>query len=96
MKAHVIENGIVVNTILVESLEDRPNLIDASQGGIGDSWDGETFTSPEPIPIDYRELRAKNYPPITEYLDGIVKGDQAQIDKYIADCLAVKEEYPKP
>jgi len=28
-------------------------------------------------------------------LDGIVKGDQAQIDKYIADCLAVKEKYPK-
>ena len=30
-----------------------------------------------------------------EYLDGIVKGDQAQIDKYIADCQAVKLKYPK-
>jgi hypothetical protein len=29
-------------------------------------------------------------------LDGIAKGDQAQIDKYIADCLAVKAKYPKP
>jgi hypothetical protein len=28
-------------------------------------------------------------------LDGIAKGDQAQINKYIADCLAVKERYPK-
>lgn len=40
--------------------------------------------------------RKMSYPPITDYLDGIVKGDQAQIDKYIADCLAVKAKYPKP
>jgi hypothetical protein len=39
--------------------------------------------------------RAKKYPDFREYLDGIVKGDQAQIDKYIADCLAVKAKYPK-
>jgi len=29
-------------------------------------------------------------------LDGIVKGDTAQVQKYIADCLAVKAKYPKP
>ena len=40
--------------------------------------------------------RAKAYPPMTDYLDGIVKSNQTQIDKYIADCLAVKERYPKP
>ena len=43
----------------------------------------------------YRELRAAEYPPMTDYLDGVVKGDQAQIDKYIADCNAVKAKYPK-
>jgi len=43
----------------------------------------------------YQRDRQPNYPPMTDYLDGIVKGDQAQIDKYIADCLAVKEKYPK-
>jgi len=43
----------------------------------------------------YKEKRQSEYPPITDYLDGIVKGDQAQIDKYIADCLAVKAKYPK-
>lgn len=43
----------------------------------------------------YIAKRAAEYPPITDYLDGIVKGDQAQIDKYIADCLAVKAKYPK-
>jgi hypothetical protein len=43
----------------------------------------------------YIAKRAAEYPPITDYLDGVVKGDQAQIDKYIADCQAVKAKYPK-
>jgi len=43
----------------------------------------------------YIAKRAAEYPPITDYLDGIVKGDQDQIDKYIADCQAVKAKYPK-
>ena len=43
----------------------------------------------------YKELRAKEYPDFREYLDGIVKGDQAQIDAYIAACQAVKNKYPK-
>jgi hypothetical protein len=43
----------------------------------------------------YIAKRQAEYPPITDYLDGVVKGNQAQIDKYIADCLAVKTKYPK-
>jgi acid stress-induced BolA-like protein IbaG/YrbA len=43
----------------------------------------------------YIAKRQAEYPPITDWIDGMVKGDQAQIDKYIADCLAVKERYPK-
>ena len=43
----------------------------------------------------YIAKRASEFPPITDYIDGVVKGDQAQIDKYIADCLAVKAKYPK-
>jgi len=43
----------------------------------------------------YARSRALEYPPATDYLDGIVKGDQAQVDKYIADCQAVKDKYPK-
>jgi hypothetical protein len=44
----------------------------------------------------YIAKRQAEYPPMTDYLDGIAKGDQAQIDKYIADCQAVKAKYPKP
>ena len=39
--------------------------------------------------------RAKEYPDFREYLDGIVKGDNVQVQKYINDCLAVKAKYPK-
>jgi hypothetical protein len=46
-------------------------------------------------PDAYKYARAREYPPITNYIDGVVKGDQAQIDKYIADCLAVKAKFPK-
>lgn len=43
----------------------------------------------------WKSQREQAYPPHADYLDGIVKGDQAQVDKYIADCLAVKAQYPK-
>lgn len=44
----------------------------------------------------YIAQRAAEYPPITDYLDGVVKGDQAQVQAYIDACLAVKAKYPKP
>lgn len=71
-------------------------------------WDNGWVFEDVPVPVsdiptepDFDSLpwdvkRAMSYPPPDDYLDGIVKGDQAQIDKYIADCLAVKAEYPKP
>jgi hypothetical protein len=44
----------------------------------------------------YIAKRQAEYPPITDYIDGVVKGDQEQIDTYIAACQAVKTKYPKP
>ena len=46
--------------------------------------------------LTYQRARSPEYPPMADYLDGVVKGDQEQIDAYIAACLAVKEKYPKP
>jgi hypothetical protein len=43
----------------------------------------------------YIAKRASEYPNVTEYLDGVVKGDQAQIQAYIDACLAVKARHPK-
>jgi hypothetical protein len=50
------------------------------------------------VPTDtrtYAQKRAAEYPPVTDYLDGVVKNDQAQISTYIAECLRVKAKYPK-
>ena len=44
----------------------------------------------------YIAKRQAEYPPYSDYLDGVVKGNQAQIDAYIAACQAVKTKYPKP
>ncbi len=78
---------------------------------VGDiTWLDETQTRPTDAEIaaeiarleaeyaaqEYARKRAAEYPPMSDYLDGVVKGDQAQIDKYIVDCLAVKAKYPKP
>ena len=43
----------------------------------------------------YIAKRAAEYPPMADYLDAVVKGDQAQIDTYITKCLEVKAKYPK-
>lgn len=44
----------------------------------------------------YADQRAAEYPPIADYIDGIVKSDAAQVQTYIEACLAVKAKYPKP
>jgi hypothetical protein len=69
-----------------------------------DGWIFEDIPQPEelpeiveePSPKTYAELRALEYPPMTDYLDGIVKGDADQVQTYIDACLAVKAKYPKP
>jgi hypothetical protein len=45
--------------------------------------------------LDYADKRRAEYPPVTDYLDAVVKGDPAGIAAYIAACQAVKEKYPK-
>lgn len=63
--------------------------------------DGNPFLYDEAIVLAYMEKysyiakRKKEYPPITDYLDAVVKGDQEQLQAYIDKCKAVKLKYPK-
>ena len=44
---------------------------------------------------EYQRLRAAEYPPAADYLDAVVKGDEAQKQAYIDKCLQIKQKYPK-
>jgi len=53
-------------------------------------------TRPEEDIDDVELKRCRNTLPLRNILDAIVKGDQEQLDKYIAKCQAVKIKNPKP
>lgn len=51
MRAHLIDNGVVVNTVEVDSLGVLPGLVAAQANeGIGWLYDGHAFTAPPPPP----------------------------------------------
>lgn len=56
----------------------------------------EEFASYEEHLAAVLAKRQEEYPPMTDYIDGVVKGDQEQMQRYIEACLAVKLKYPKP
>ena len=58
MKAHVIKDGVVVNTIIVDSLDFADNLVEATEGGIGWSYADGNFTAPDDTKTD--EEKAAN------------------------------------
>lgn len=43
----------------------------------------------------YKEYRKKHYPPVEDFLDAVVKGDEEAKTAYINKCLEVKELFPK-
>ena len=57
MRAHVVENGIVTNTIEVESLDLMPNLVEATSGGIGWHYVDGAFTNPNAETEEERAVR---------------------------------------
>jgi hypothetical protein len=56
---------------------------------------GVLILKPAPVPPTYKQLRAAAYPPMADYLDAIVKGDDAQLQAYKDACLAIKARFPK-
>lgn len=73
MRAHIVSEGVVVNTIVLDSLDEVPGALDADAlgGGIGWLWDGETLKPPAPPPKAPEEIRAE-----------IVAQTQARLDAF--------------
>ena len=80
----------------VHSLDsaDHEHLLPSGSVQITDEEAATIRVASAPV-LTYAQKRVSEYPPMTDYLDGIVKGDTAQVDAYIAACLAVKAKYPK-
>ena len=78
-----------------------PNVVTIDDTEGASDKDGKKVTIDQKLvdawvdPNAYQELRAREYPPVTDYLDGIAKADDLQVQKYIDECLAVKLKYPK-
>ena len=52
MRAHVITDGKVSNTIIVDSLDFMPGLVEATSGDVGwDYIDGQ-FVDNRPVPVE--------------------------------------------
>lgn len=79
-----LENGVLIDA----TSEDTPEMASAR---IARAAEQAEFAR-----VQYQRDRAAEYPSINDYIDGIVKGDQAQVQAYIEACLAVKAKYPKP
>lgn len=76
-----------------------PQIPDGQRAKWDGAWVYEAIPQPEEetvVELTYAQKRTAEYPSAFDYLDGVVKGDQAQIDAYIAACQAVKAKYPKP
>lgn len=45
--------------------------------------------------LTYADIRALEYPSMSEYVDGVVKKNDLQVSSYITACNSVKEAWPK-
>ena len=98
-KEKIRENGYIVTTI-VNGVEHTFNCIIANdtKEDLDEivQWNIDNLNAPFVEPqLSYVDKRKNEYPPIENYIDGVVKGDQSQIDEYIQKFLEVKAKYPK-
>lgn len=77
----------LVNTARIQALSRAPTGAEAIEALCENVFQ-------EYIP-DYADLRRAAYPPVTDYLDGLVKGDEKQMEAYLTQCREVKAMYPK-
>jgi len=94
-----ITTSVVDGTTLYEGYRiDVPNLTEIEiDRAIATLPDGDYSADKlEALREAVRLKRKEEYPPMEEYLDGIAKGDNDQVEAYKAKCRAVKDKYPLP
>lgn len=105
MRAHVIKDGKIVNTIEVGALDVLPGLVDASLGGqIGDGWaNGKPVLAapvavvPERIPMlnAHLELIESGWmPSVNTFIDALPEPDQSLARAYLVQALTMARDHP--
>ena len=93
MRAHIIENGVVTNTIEVESLDFMPGLVEATEGGIGWLYDGEKFSPPPTPKKSPEELQAEIVTATQQRLDDFAR--TRNYDGILSLCTYATSTVPK-
>jgi len=92
--------AVLIEDVLIEKGESNYIIVKWDEDKLGPVPTEQTlldlFNEVNLYYAEYAVNRRREYPPIEDYIDGIVKGDQAQVQAYIDACLAVKAQYPKP
>jgi hypothetical protein len=93
MKAAQIKDGVVVNVVVVNSLQDLPDLVDAHGANIGDLWDGEAFTPPPPPVKSAEEIQAEIVAATQARLDAFAR--TRNYDGILSACTYATSSVPK-
>lgn len=102
MRAHLVENGIVTNTVEVGSLDFMPNLIAANEGGIGWLYQNGVLTPP-PLPAppaptleEQKAARAEAYRNEADPLFFKTQRGEALMTEWLAKIEEIRTRYPYP
>lgn len=63
------------------------------------AWEAAAHVADNPPPPPLEQLRAREYPPITDLADALYwerNGDPSKMEAYLAGVQAVKDKHPKP
>ncbi len=93
MRAHVIENGVVVNTIEVESLDFMPGLVEATEGSIGDTYENGEFIKPQPPQPSPEEIQQEIVTATQQRLDDFAR--TRNYDGILSLCTYATSTVPK-
>lgn len=82
--AELDENGVVTKRLIFDDGREPDDFLDGAVCGIGDTWDGVSFTPPAPGVAPLAELRAAAFMPVgdfclTLYAAGILTADDAEL-----------------
>lgn len=59
MRYAIIENSVVVNIVIADGALFGQLMVEAQDAHIGDLWNGQHFTAPQPLPPSRDELKAQ-------------------------------------